>query len=122
MSENTIQYSFRLNLSVPEHVMIHKALKNLDESLYKTKSAFIIDALDKYVKGVSPEALIDALSEKDYVTRDEFEDLKEDMIRLVTRNVTREVTKNMSSIFASAFSADNSVINIDCSQDDEYNR
>ena len=118
---NIIQYSFRLNLNYPEHLMIHKALMNLDDNVYRSKSTFIIDALDKYVKGISPEVLIEALSDRDYITRAEFEELqnqmKEQIISTVTKSVTREVTKNMSSVFATAFSGDNSVLNIDCSQD-----
>lgn len=118
---NIIQYSFRLNLNYPEHLMIHKALMNLDDNLYRSKSTFIIDALDKYVKGISPEVLIEALSDRDYITRAEFEELqnkmKEQIISTVTKSVTREVTKNMSSVFAAAFTTDDSVINIDCSQD-----
>lgn len=118
---NIIQYSFRLNLNYPEHLMIHKALMNLDENLYRSKSTFIIDALDKYVKGVSPEVLIEALSDRNYITRAEFEEMqdqmKEQIIKLVTKSVVREVTKNMSSLFAAAFSDDDPVINIDCSQD-----
>ena len=120
--ETTVQYSFRLNLNIPEHMMIHKALSSLDENLYKTKSGFIIDALDKYVKGISPEALVEALSERDFVTKSEIDDMREDMrediIRSVTKTVTKEVTRNMSSIFANAFSTDHSMINIDCSLDD----
>ena len=45
--ENTVSVVFRLNLNIPEHQLIYRTLSNLDNDMYKSKSSFIIDALEK---------------------------------------------------------------------------
>ena len=119
--ESSGLHGFRLNLSNPDHMLIHRTLSNLDPNLYKSKNTFIIDALEKYIKGITPEVLIGSTAgDKDYVSRAELEDLKAeieevkielseknveliDMRAELVKEVTREVTKNMYSGIAAAF-------------------
>ena len=96
---DNIQYSFRLNLNNPTHMLIHRTLENLDPELYKSKSNFIFDALEKYIKGITPEVLIGERECQDYVTREELEELKES----ITQEAVKEVLKNMFSMFAAVF-------------------
>lgn len=95
---DTVQYCFRLNLRNPDHLLVHRTLMNLDLELYKSKSTFIIDSLVKYIKGITPEVLIGDFRDKDFVTRTELEELKENM----KKSVTEDVTKNMYSILVTA--------------------
>ena len=95
---DTVQYCFRLNLRNPDHLLVHRTLMNLDLELYKSKSTFVIDALVKYIKGVTPEMLVGDFRDKDYVTRTELEKMKEEM----TKNITESVTRNMYSILVTA--------------------
>lgn len=111
--ENYVQYSFKLNLNYPDHMRIHKTLMELDTTIFKSKTAFIIDALDKYIKGVSPEVLFGINMSEEYVSRVELEAIKVDIVK----EATAEVTKNMSTILASAFRPDSGVINIDCAEE-----
>lgn len=119
--ESSGLHGFRLNLSNPDHMLIHRTLSNLDPNLYKSKNTFIIDALEKYIKGITPEVLIgSATEEKDYVTRAELEEMKvefeevkielsemkvekSDIRAELVKEVTREVTRNMYSGIAAAF-------------------
>ena len=101
--ENTVSVAFRLNLSIPEHELIYRTLSNLDNNLYKSKSSFIIDALEKYIKGITPEMLMGVYEDKEYITREDFNDLKEELREELTKTITNDVTRNMYSGFAAAF-------------------
>ena len=107
--ENTVSVTFRLNLSIPEHELIYRTLSNLDNNLYKSKSSFIIDALEKYIKGITPEMLMGVYEDKDFITREDINDLKEELREELTRTITKDVTRNMYSGFAAAFMKDSTV-------------
>ena len=100
--ENTVSVAFRLNLNIPEHQLIYRTLSNLDHDMYKSKSSFIIDALEKYIKGITPEMLMGVSEDKNYITRDEIEAIKEEL----TRSISQDVTRSMYSGFAAAFMKD----------------
>ena len=46
-SDESIHYGFRLNINNPEHLAIHKILRDLNPDIYQSKSKFIIDVLKK---------------------------------------------------------------------------
>ena len=46
-SDESIHYGFRLNINNPEHLAIHKILRDLNPEIYRNKSNFIIDILKK---------------------------------------------------------------------------
>lgn len=104
--ENTVSVAFRLNLNIPEHQLIYRTLSNLDSDMYKSKSSFIIDALEKYIKGITPEMLMGVSEDKNYITRDEIEAIKEELREELTRSISKDVTRNMYSGFAAAFMKD----------------
>lgn len=101
--ENTVSVAFRLNLSIPEHELIYRTLSNLDHDLYKSKSSFIIDALEKYIKGITPEMLMGVYEDRKFITREDINELKAELREELTRTITKDVTRNMYSGFAAAF-------------------
>ena len=104
--ENTVSVAFRLNLNIPEHQLIYRTLSNLDHDMYKSKSSFIIDALEKYIKGITPEMLMGISENKNYITRDEIEAIKEELREELTKSISQDVTRNMYSGFTAAFMKD----------------
>lgn len=104
--ENTVSVAFRLNLNIPEHQLIYRTLSNLNHDMYKSKSSFIIDALEKYIKGITPEMLLGINEDKNYITREEIEAIKEELRVELTKSISQDVTRNMYSGFAAAFMGD----------------
>ena len=104
--ENTVSVAFRLNLNIPEHQLIYRTLSNLDHDMYKSKSSFIIDALEKYIKGITPEMLLGINEDRNYITRDEIDAIKEELREELTKSISQEVTRNMYSGFAAALMKD----------------
>ena len=104
--ENTVSVAFRLNLNIPEHQLIYRTLSNLDHDMYKSKSSFIIEALEKYIKGITPEMLLEINEDRNYITRDEIEAIKEELREELTKSISQDVTRSMYSGFAAAFMKD----------------
>ncbi len=46
--KESIHYGFRLNINNPKQLKIHKVLRDLDPDLYRTKSDYIVEALEFY--------------------------------------------------------------------------
>ena len=100
-----VQYSFRLNLKNPDHLLVHETLMDLDLDIHKSKSMFIIDSLVKTIKGLRPDQLTKSAkslydNRLEYVTRGELEDMK----LVLEKDVTRDVSKDLLSVLITALS------------------
>ena len=100
-----VQYSFRLNLKNPDHLLVHETLMDLDLDIHKSKSMFIIDCLIKTIKGLRPDQLTKSAksiydNRMEYVTRGEMEDMK----LVLEKDVTRDVSKDLLSVLITALS------------------
>jgi hypothetical protein len=100
-----VQYSFRLNLKNPDHLLVHETLMDLDLDIHKSKSMFIIDSLVKTIKGLRPDQLTKSAKSlydyrMEYVTRGELEDMK----LVLEKDVTRDVSKDLLSVLITALS------------------
>lgn len=114
--ENTVSVTFRLNLNIPDHQLIYRTLSNLDPDMYKSKSSFIIDALEKYIRGITPEMLLGINEDRNYITRDEIEDIKEELRTELTKSISKDVTKNMYSNFTALFMKDSADVEKESAQ------
>ncbi|SEQ71317.1 hypothetical protein SAMN02910369_02299 [Lachnospiraceae bacterium NE2001] len=77
--DDSILYSFRLNINNPEHLKLHKILRDLDTSIYKSKSNFIIEILKNYLLYGENSNLFcyDEVAEQGgYVTKEYVDNLK----------------------------------------------
>ena len=77
--DDSILYSFRLNINNPEHLKLHKILRDLDTSVYKSKSNFIIEILKNFLLYGENSNLFchDEVAEQGgYVTREYVDNLK----------------------------------------------
>lgn len=100
-----VQYSFRLNLKNPDHLLVHETLMDLDLDIHKSKSMFIIDSLVKTIKGLRPDQLTKSAksiydNRMEYVTRGELEDMK----LVLEKDITRDVSKDLLSVLITALS------------------
>ena len=117
-----VQYSFRLNLKNPDHLLVHETLMDLDLDIHKSKSMFIIDSLVKTIKGLRPDQLTKSAkslydNRMEYVTRGELEDMK----LVLEKDVTRDVSKDLLSVLITALSGMKGQITVGASSKDEDN-
>lgn len=99
--DDEMQYLVRLNLTNPEHVEIHRTLRNLNPDLYKSMNQFIIEALSSFINRGNPAEMLSdearrAKMGNELVTRKELEAME-------TR-VREEVTREMLSLILSSMS------------------
>ena len=71
-----IQYSFRLNLKNPDHLLVHQTLMNLNSEIYGSKSKYMIDCILKVIKGDIGSNSGNEVSTAWFVTRDDIDGLK----------------------------------------------
>ena len=93
--EDTVGYSFRLNLNNPDHLLIHQTLMNLNMDVYGNRSQFIINSLTSYIKGISNESVDSGNSW--YLTRDDIKKIKIEMTKQIKEEVLSETMKILFS-------------------------
>lgn len=80
--EHIVRHTCRFNVKNPQHKRINEVLANLNSDVCKSKSQFMIDAIEYYIDNFGKEAfVIVKKSQIDYVTREELERLEERIIR-----------------------------------------
>lgn len=90
-----VQYSLRLNLSNPDHLAVHKILKDLNHDIYKSQTVFMIKAILNYVNAGSAEKM------QDEAKSDAWESaFFEKMEKSVTDKVMREMIAFLCSVMA----------------------
>ena len=51
------QFNLRLNLNNPNHLKIYRTFQDLNTDIHKSRNNFIIEALLRYINGISDEDL-----------------------------------------------------------------
>ncbi len=95
--DDSIMHAFRLNINNPDHLKIHKILRDLDLSIYKSKSSFIVEILKAHLLGDGeyvPLSDSDVAQQGGYVTKEYVDNLKAD-IRKELENEIRQELFNM---------------------------
>lgn len=90
-----VQYSLRLNLNNPDHLAVHKILKDLNRDIYKSQTVFMIKAILNYVNAGSVERIRDE-SESDAWEKAFYEKME----KSVTDKVMREMMAFLCSVMA----------------------
>ena len=68
------QFCLRFSPDNPQHVKVLRILNNLDRDLYKSKTQFIMEAIESYICRLSEGMeTADEDEEKKYVTSEELE-------------------------------------------------
>ncbi len=85
------QVCIRFHLDCERDRRLFKILDDLDVSTYKSKNLFILNAIEAYIDGIGEEKVRNSSS---YVTREEFEEVKEQLIT-VKEQVKSEIQKEL---------------------------
>lgn len=102
--DNLLYYSFRLNVNNPQHVKINNVLKDLDPE-YKSKNQFLVDAAEFYIDHMGEENITVSGAErkaarKGYVTRVEYDEMKERLRQEVMTEARNEVIRLLGGMLA----------------------
>lgn len=95
------QYNVRLNLTIPDHLTVHRILKHLNKTYYKSQNAFIIEViLEKYYNHSDDEILeedeVKRRNKDKFITKAEFEECKNELKTEVLREMTALVIASIS--------------------------
>lgn len=106
---DVVQYCLRLNLNNPKHLEVHNILQNLNKDMHKSKNAFMVAAIIRNAANYSDEELLtEAAAEKKnrekFITKGEFEKLKDDL-----RN---ELMKEITALLISSLSKGNAAVKV----------
>lgn len=101
-SDSIIHYSLRLNLKNPRHLEIHKILRHLKQEMHKTQNQLLIAALEFYIDNIGKENLIepDKKIVSGYVTKEEIEDIKEELRISLLTEARNEVIRLLGGVVA----------------------
>lgn len=102
--DNLLYYSFRLNVNNPQHVKVNNVLKDLDPR-YKSRNQFLVDAAEFYIDHMGEENITVSGAEKKaarhgFVTRDEFDEMKEKLEQKVMTEARNEVIRLLGGVLA----------------------
>ena len=111
--DNLITNTFRLNMNNPTHVKINNVLKNLNPKIYKSRNQFLIDAAVFFIEHYGDESFMERkeVEEIHFVTQDELEVIKKEMIQNAMTEARREVIRLLGGVIAGAKSVNQEVNN-----------
>lgn len=124
--DNLITNTFRLNMNNPTHVKINNVLKNLNPKIYKSRNQFLIDAAVFFIEHYGDESFMERKEDEEihFVTQDELEVIKKEMIQNAMTEARREVIRLLGGVIAGAKNVNQETNNnitssIPLQQDDE---
>ena len=100
--EYEVKTSVRLNMNNPQHVRINNVIQNLDPKIFKSKNQFIIDACKFYIDQYGEEEFMDKKEKKRaaYISIDDLDELKAEMIEAATTEARNEVIKLLGGVIS----------------------
>ena len=124
--DNLITNTFRLNMNNPTHVKINNVLKNLNPKIYKSRNQFLIDAAVFFIEHYGDENFMERKEDEaiHFVTQDELEVIKKEMIQNAMTEARREVIRLLGGVIAGAKNVNqeannNITTSVPLQQDDE---
>ena len=102
--ENLIYNSFRLNMNNPQHVKINKVLKDLNPKIFKSRNQFVADAVEFYIEHYGEESFMKHKENDEihFVTQEELEDIKKQLIQTAMTEARREVIRLLGGFISGA--------------------
>lgn len=102
--DNLITTSFRLNMNNPKHVKINNVLKNLNPQIYKSRNQFLIDAAVFFIEHYGDENFMERKENEEihFVTREELEVIKKELVQTAMTEARREVIRLLGGVIAGA--------------------
>lgn len=95
--DDVIQYSFRLNLNIENHLLIHQTLQKLNKQSRGAKSRFVIDSLVAgALKLNNKESQKEIDYEDQYVTHGELRRNNEKLVQEFSTDMMAKIISHMS--------------------------
>lgn len=91
--ENLVCSTLRLNMNNQQHVKINQILCSIDKDVCKSKNQFIIDAIEFYIEYYGKDVLVREEKDIQYVTADEIESIKQDLMNAAMTEARNEVIR-----------------------------
>lgn len=98
--ENLVCSTLRLNMNNQQHVKINQILCSIDKDVCKSKNQFIIDAIEFYIEYYGKDVLVREEKDIQYVTADEIESIKQDLMNAAMTEARNEVIRLLGTAVA----------------------
>lgn len=100
--EYVVKVSMRLNMNNPQHVKINNIIQNLDSKIFKSRNQFLIDACQFYIDHYGEEEFMEKRScrNAEYVSVENLDEIKEDLIRAATEEARNEVIRLLGGVIS----------------------
>ena len=103
----SIHYGFRLNINNPRHLEIHKILRDLNPEVYKSKSSFIIEALENQLLNEDKKKITQSGAEQldqqgGYATVGYVDDSVDKLREVIRKELEAEIKQELFSMFIAA--------------------
>ena len=98
--ENLVCSTLRLNMNNQQHVKINQILCSIDKDVCKSKNQFIIDAIEFYIEYYGKDVLVREEKDIKYVTADEIESIKQDLMNAAMTEARNEVIRLLGTAVA----------------------
>ena len=110
MAKRSKQYSFHLNLDIPDHLKVYRTLEDLNTDIHRSISSFVGKALVQYINGASKASLtINGKDQKDnlegFITRQELGEMK--------LEIKAEIMKEVAELFGNTVLKNQQVVTPD---------
>lgn len=109
--DDVAHYSMRLNLTNPDHLLIHQTMQKLNKEVYKSQNNFIIESVLRNIQNYTKEELmsdeaIEKARENGYVTRKDLESMEKAVSEKVMKEVVTLLCSSLAGRNAGAISPD----------------
>lgn len=98
------QFCLRFSLDNPEHVKVLRIFKNLDRELYHSKTQFVMEALESYVRELSTGKKETEPQDpmKEYATLEDLEEMKKKLREEIRTELYQELIVHMADTMMAA--------------------
>lgn len=101
-------HNLRLNMDIAQHRKINAVLKDLNPDIYKSKNRFLADAVEMYIDSFEKEELTEEGKreknrQKEYISREDLEKIKEEIRYELLTEVRNEVIKLLEGVVSGMY-------------------
>jgi hypothetical protein len=100
INEDVAKHVMRLNMRNKHHVELHKILEGLDRKISKSKSSFLIDAVDFYIENAGKA--LSRYSDNKYLTWADLDKIKEEVKKDVVDPAVNEARNEAIKLFVAS--------------------
>lgn len=93
------QFCLRFSMDNPRHVKVYQILENLNLKIYKSKTQFIINAIEAYIEEKDEETLTRKKKKRkdEFMTREQFQQEREQMKSEIRTELYQELISYLAN-------------------------